>query len=677
LQTKLTLVLFLLVLTMVAAFAFFAAKAFETEERSALELKAAALASLLAESIGTSFYQPGRFDQMRNYLGTVRAQPQVIYAYAFDVDGKILADGTRANPNFGKILIDPLHARAVSTDAALLQYRFEAFRETGNFLDVTEPIFQPAGEKIGGVRIGFTLLPVQQRIATVYRFGLALGILFVLAGSILAARVSRLLLRPIDDLVRGTRQIGSGVLDVTIPIRSRDELGLLAASFNQMAARLQENRAKLERNVVEMKTLYDVGQEITAQVALEPTLQLIVDRARTLLDGDLSLLALLEETGEEFRVRASSGAVTKRLATLRFRAGQGVGGRVALTGQPVVVGDYQAELPDSPFLQVVQETGIRSQVAVPLKVHGDTLGVLYVSSGVPHRFRDEDKVLLGALADQAAIALENTRLYEDVRRHAEELESRIEARTRELQEANLRLETASQHKSQFLANMSHELRTPLNAILGYTELILDGIYGGVTDRLEEILRRVQHSGQHLLGLINDVLDLSRIEAGELRLSLNDYSMGEVVQSVVTAVEPLAAEKELTLSVSVSPDLPTGRGDERRIAQVLLNLVGNAIKFTDTGQVGMMVRASDSEYVVSVADTGPGIPPPDQKRIFEEFHQVDSSSTRSKGGTGLGLSIARRIVELHGGRIWVESEPGQGSTFSFTLPVRVEHQSGAS
>jgi signal transduction histidine kinase len=235
------------------------------------------------------------------------------------------------------------------------------------------------------------------------------------------------------------------------------------------------------------------------------------------------------------------------------------------------------------------------------------------------------------------------------------------------------LEAASRHKSQFLANMSHELRTPLNAILGYTELILDNVYGEVSEKVREVLESLEKSGRHLLGLINHVLDLSKIEAGQLTLALTDYSMREVVHSVLTAVEALAAEKHLALTATVPPDLPVGRGDERRITQVLLNLVGNAIKFTETGEVRIHVTASDSAFRVSISDTGAGIAPADQEKIFEEFQQAESSGTRKKGGTGLGLAIAKRIVELHGGRIWVASSPGQGSTFSFMLPIRVEKQ----
>jgi signal transduction histidine kinase len=218
--------------------------------------------------------------------------------------------------------------------------------------------------------------------------------------------------------------------------------------------------------------------------------------------------------------------------------------------------------------------------------------------------------------------------------------------------------------------MSHELRTPLNAILGYAELILDNIYGEPSDKVRTVIERVHANGKHLLGLINDVLDLSKIEAGELALSISDYSMAELVNTVTQATESLAAEKGLVLAADVPEGLPVGRGDERRIAQVLLNLVGNAIKFTDSGRVEIRVAAENGAFEVAVADSGPGIAPEDQERIFGEFQQVDSSSTREKGGTGLGLSIARRIVEMHGGRIWVESALGSGATFRFTLPVAV-------
>jgi signal transduction histidine kinase len=237
------------------------------------------------------------------------------------------------------------------------------------------------------------------------------------------------------------------------------------------------------------------------------------------------------------------------------------------------------------------------------------------------------------------------------------------------------LETASRHKSEFLANTSHELRTPLNAILGYTELVLDGIYGEVPEKIREVLERVQNNGRHLLGLINDVLDLSKIEAGQLVLTLNDYSIKDMMQGVYVAIEPLAGNKKLGFKLEVPSNLPPARGDERRLSQVLLNLVGNAIKFTDIGEVAMKAAAANGSYTIAVTDTGPGIAEADQAKIFEEFQQSESTHTKAKGGTGLGLAIAKRIVEMHGGRLWVESRLGSGSTFFFTIPLRVDHQAG--
>jgi signal transduction histidine kinase len=221
--------------------------------------------------------------------------------------------------------------------------------------------------------------------------------------------------------------------------------------------------------------------------------------------------------------------------------------------------------------------------------------------------------------------------------------------------------------------MSHELRTPLNAILGYTELLLDNIYGDVPEKIQDVLQRLEKNGRHLLSLINDVLDLSKIEAGRLTLSLNEYSMEELIQTVLTSVQALAAEKNLDLKVEVSKDLTIGKADEQRIAQVILNLVGNAIKFTDEGEVKIEATVSDGRFLVSVSDTGPGLAEVDQQKIFDEFQQADGSSIRKKGGTGLGLSISKKIIDMHGGRIWVESALGKGSTFRFTLPIRVEKQ----
>jgi len=264
----------------------------------------------------------------------------------------------------------------------------------------------------------------------------------------------------------------------------------------------------------------------------------------------------------------------------------------------------------------------------------------------------------GTFAAQSVVAIENARLFHE-----------IEAKGRQL-------EIASRHKSQFVANMSHELRTPLAAILGYAELLKEGLYGALPEKSTPIVGRIQSSGTHLLGLINNVLDLSKIEAGQFSLNPSEFALDAMVENVRMATESLAAAKKIAFKTEVARDLPRGFGDEQRLTQVLLNLVGNAIKFTDIGEVRISARVKGDRFTVAVSDTGPGIPAEERDKIFEEFHQVDSSETRRKGGTGLGLAIAKQIVEMHGGHIWVESTLGKGSIFFVELPVRINAKSAS-
>jgi signal transduction histidine kinase len=327
-------------------------------------------------------------------------------------------------------------------------------------------------------------------------------------------------------------------------------------------------------------------------------------------------------------------------------------GRAVFERVPVHILDVAA---DPEMAAWSRSSGGRTTLGVPLLREGVPVGVLILQRGVVQAFTDKQVELVTTFADQAVIAIENVRLFDE-----------IQNKSRQLAEA-------SQHKSQFLANMSHELRTPLNAILGYTELIIDGIYGETPEKAQAVLKRVESNGRHLLGLINDVLDLSKIEAGQLKLSLADYSIKDVVYNVVSAVEPLATKKKLNFKVDVRPDLPAGYGDEQKLTQVLLNLTGNAIKFTDAGGVAIKVTAANGSYTVAIQDTGPGISAADQAKLFQQFQQADNSITKSKGGTGLGLAISKKIVELHGGSISVQSSVGKGSTFAFTLPIMVERQ----
>jgi signal transduction histidine kinase len=427
-----------------------------------------------------------------------------------------------------------------------------------------------------------------------------------------------------------------------------------ARLFDEVQARTRD----LSKSVEELRALGEVGQAVNSTLDLETVLTTIVAKAVQLSGTEAGTIYTFDEARQEFRLRATHGMDEAMVAAIRGRrigAGETAVGKAAAERVPIQIPDVLKE--SSLVLDIVVRAGYRAVLIVPLLRPDQIVGALVVRRKAPGEFPHGTIELLETFADQSVLAIQNARLF------------------REIEEKGRELEVASKHKSQFLANMSHELRTPLNAILGYTELILDSIYGEMPEKARAVLERLQANGRHLLGLINDVLDLSKIEAGQLTLSLDDYSLSDVVHGVVSAVEPLAAEKKLAFKAAIAPDMPTGHGDGRRLSQVLLNLVGNAIKFTDKGEVAIKAAAANGAFTVAVCDTGPGIPMVDQAKIFEEFQQADSSITRKKGGTGLGLSIAKRIIEMHGGRIWVESEPGKGSRFYFTVPVLLEAQAG--
>jgi signal transduction histidine kinase len=496
---------------------------------------------------------------------------------------------------------------------------------------------------------------------------LLVGLGLALVASLL---IGRRVVRPVQTLREGAARIGAGALGYRIDVRTGDELQALAEEFNHMTARLQESYAGLERRVDERtRELSEALEQQTATAEilgvisssptdLQPVFQTILENTTRLCEANIAALFLWD--GDTLSTAAhhnTTPAFAAHLGHSRPSPSHETTTRLAaLERRTVQVADLLSDPEFSPKpRQLYEQENVRTVLSVPMLRERTLIGVITTWRREVRPFTDKQVALVQTFADQAVIAIENVRLF------------------RELQDRTEQLEIASKHKSQFLANMSHELRTPMNAILGYTELVMDDIYGEVPEKIREVLERVQQSGQHLLGLINAVLDLSKIEAGRLVLSLSDYSLQEIVHTVFASVESLAADKQLALNINVPADLPRGRGDEQRIAQVLLNLVGNALKFTEAGEVGIQVTEADETFTVAVSDTGPGISDADQQRIFEEFQQADASSTRQQGGTGLGLAIARKIVELHGGHMWVESSPGKGSTFWFTLPVWVERQ----
>jgi signal transduction histidine kinase/CheY-like chemotaxis protein len=496
--------------------------------------------------------------------------------------------------------------------------------------------------------------------------GLSLGVALILT----ITRVRRLT-DPIRRLAEAAHRIAAGQRSVTVTIDSGDEVGRLAHAFNEMAAGLEQNETALQRKVVETTTLYEISQEIIAQVALEPTLHLIVERACQILQAEVSLLALRQEGSNTFAMQAHSGTVPQALAELHIRPGEGHGGRVVVTGQPLMVHDYQAEYRDSPFLEIVQEAGLRSGVAVPLKAHDVVIGVIYVYSRAPQRFRDEDRQLLSALADQAAIAIENAKLYQQVRQHAEELEARVRQRTQELEEANRQLELASRHKSEFLANMSHELRTPMNAIIGFTRLVMRRAKDVLPAREHDNLGKILISADHLLTLINDILDLSKIEAGRMEVHSSSFALEPLIDLCLRTVEPLVRSERLRLVKDIESGLSPLFTDQDKLKQIVVNLLSNAVKFTEEGTITVSARQRDGQVAIAVTDTGIGIPADKLGLIFEEFRQVDSSTTRRYSGTGLGLSISRHLARLLGGDINVQSTIGVGSTFTAIIALRYQ------
>ncbi len=557
-----------------------------------------------------------------------------------------IVDGPIA-PAGASIQINNLGVRVVSAHAALPEMGWFVFVETPVSAALVPALLWSA------LRIFLVLLTVM---------AVAVLIALLLVQSVLG---------PIRLLQIGAERIGAGDLVSRIDVRTGDELERLAHQFNAMAERLQASYAGLERtveartrdlarSVAELQALSDVVRAVNSTLDLHVVLTRIVDHAITLAAADAGAIFRYDVDGDAFWLAQSNGmeaAAVERMRNLRVASSESAMGEAAETQRPVMVADL-SDGPNIPVREAGLAAGYRSALILPLIGPEQVLGALVLLRRTSGEFTPSVVELMSTFAGQSALAMQNAYLFE------------------QLAEKGRQLQLASHHKSQFLANMSHEFRTPLNAILGYTEMLADGIYGALPDRPLGVLARVQENGRNLLALINDVLDLAKIEAGLLTLRSEEYHMASLVWSVTASMEPLAQAKRLPLHGSSALDLPVGFGDARRLQQVLVNLVGNAIKFTDQGEVELKAEAADGWFKVTVRDTGPGIAAEDTEKIFEEFRQLDSSSTRSKGGSGLGLAISRHIVEMHGGHLTVASVLGHGSTFQVDIPVRTgQHERG--
>ncbi len=418
-----------------------------------------------------------------------------------------------------------------------------------------------------------------------------------------------------------------------------------------LAVRNVQQTTALSRKVDQLEALSAVGKVVGSSLDVEQVLSTIVSHAVELSETDGGSLMEYDQTTRLFRVRAASGtseATLDQLRRARIHADETWVGQCAYATSSFQIEDL-ATVDRDAHLEILHADGWRSLVAVPLRSADQVVGAFVVRRRQPGVFDDEVCDLLSAFASQSAVALTNARLYQELARQS------------------LELTVASQHKSEFLASMSHELRTPLNAVIGFSEVLLERMFGDLNERQEDYLRDIRDAGRHLLALLNDVLDLSKVEAGQMELDPTTFDAAGAFQYALSLVRERAAQHQISLVLELSDDLTAIRADELRFRQVLLNLLSNAVKFTgDEGSVTVSAWLEAGDLMVTVADTGVGIAHADQDRIFDSFQQGGRFVVSSEG-TGLGLTVTRRIVQLHGGRIWVTSSPGVGSSFGFSIP----------
>jgi len=426
----------------------------------------------------------------------------------------------------------------------------------------------------------------------------------------------------------------------------------MAVNGVRLVQELESRSAELAKNVEQLEALREIGEAVSSSLDVDYVLSTIVMHAVALSATDGGSIMEYSDRERCFMVRSVYGtdsSVVNRLRSIRVDLDETLVGRAALERRPIAVHDLDAVHLD-PHLKILHDAGWRSLVAVPMLREDQIVGSLIVRRKRTGDFTDEILDLLETFASQSALALLNARLF------------------RELEEQSVELELASRHKSEFLASMSHELRTPLNAVLGFSEVLLERMFGDINERQEEYLRDIHGSGQHLLELLNEILDLSKVEAGRMDLEYASFGLRPLLELTASMLRERAALHGIDLAIETADDVGPVYSDELRLKQVLLNLITNAVKFTgDGGSVLVRAVREGTEILITVTDTGIGVPEADRERIFESFQQGGRGSSREEG-TGLGLTLSRRIVELLGGRMWLETQVDRGSTFGFSLPA---------
>ena len=580
-------------------------------------------------------------------------------AYVVDDTGHLVAD-----PDIGLVLkktdlsaLDHVKAALAGGTAELARLAKDV---SGNQVLTAFARIDPLGW------IVFVEQPVSEVYATLNASILRTGLLILLglAASVVASLAfARSMVRPIAVLQEGAQRIGAGDLEQKIEIHTGDELEALANQFNRMTGKLRESYAGLEHKVEERT--HELKNSLDQQTAISeilrvisssptdvrPVLDAIAERAVQLCDASAASIYLTE--GDKLRQVVSQGLSADQVShveTLPINR-ESTTGRAIVDRETIHVHDMLSEAAEYPLgYELSTRFGHRTILVTPLYREGQPFGAILIRRQEVRPFSDREIGLLRTFGDQAAIALENVRLF------------------REIEDKSRQLEVANKHKSEFLANMSHELRTPLNAIIGFSEVLLEKMFGEINAKQQDYLSDIHSSGRHLLALINDILDLSKIEAGRMELEPSDFDVPTALQNAMTLVRERAQRHAIALSLEIDLAVRELRADERKFKQILVNLLSNAVKFTpDGGQVALRARLVERGLEVSVSDTGIGIAPEDQEKVFEEFRQVGGDYKTKQEGTGLGLALARRFVELHGGVISVQSELGKGATFTFTIP----------
>jgi signal transduction histidine kinase/CheY-like chemotaxis protein/HAMP domain-containing protein len=643
---------------------------------------------------------PGKFgfvDELRPWLVALVGQPSdQMHAAVLPYDGRLLLLGAEpirtVNERFGGVavagfVIDDRFVAGikqrtgvdiiVAYDGRPIVATVDSGRLHAMGTSIRPVEFDASTEGVARLALSVALDEAPQREAFWRRL---VTVIAILAMTSIVVVVSALVLTlrlvgSIQALRAGAARIGSGDLANRISIKTGDELEALADQFNQMAGQLQASYADLEKkvelrtrelahSVEELRALGEVSQAVNSTLDLETVLNTIVAKATQLSGTEAGAIYVYDDAKNEFVLRATYGmseAFVVELARQGVGFGESTVAQAVMQHAPVQVADLKEAKPTA-LQEIILRGGYRALLVMPLLSRDKVMGALVVRRKAPGSFPAPVVELLQTFAVQSVLAIQNARLFH------------------EIEEKSRQLELTSQHKSQFVASMSHELRTPLNAIIGLTEMMVNNASRFGTERAAEPLRRVNSAGTHLLGLINQVLDLSKIEAGKLELSPETINLAPLLEDVISTARQLAEQNKNRLILDVQANLGQLTVDPMRLRQILLNLLSNAFKFTKQGEVKLRVKkvVDDGNWIeIAVADTGIGMTPEQQAKLFEEFTQADSSTARQYGGTGLGLAITRKLVRMISGDVTVTSKPGKGSVFTVRLPASADPQARSS